>query len=146
TGRLPLAVALAAAACVEGAAGQDGGDPREAALRDARGAQARFERERVARLPIDHDWPGGGCDEVVGRICMRAPAGDWYPPPEDERIVQARETLLAELAAAGEDAPGDPWILGQRVFYLGEAGRWEEALALVRPDACTDADPCRVLE
>ena len=32
------------------------------------------------------------------------------------------------LAAAG--ALGDPWILGQRVVYLGEAGRWDEAHSL----------------
>lgn len=38
-------------------------------------------------------------------------------------MVAARERLLAELAAAAGEAPGDGWIAGQRVRYLVEAGR-----------------------
>jgi hypothetical protein len=106
----------------------------------ARDAQARFERERVRWLPSNRSWGGGPCDEILGRMCLRDdPGGDWYPEPEDARIGTARETLLAALAEAGARAPGDPWIVGQRVFYLGEAGRWDEALALAAAPECAGA-------
>jgi hypothetical protein len=101
------------------------------AVSRARSAQARFERVRRQFSPVRNDWSGSDCDEHVGRLCLRYDeGGDWWPQREDARIVSARSELLDSLAAA--DRPTHPWILGQRVAYLAEAGRWSDAEALAR--------------
>jgi hypothetical protein len=106
-----------------------------AEVRDrARGAQTRFERYRRLHLPSTWGSWGGQCDEVIGRMCMRHGEGDWEPVPESPEIRAAREQLLGELRIAGERIPGDTWITGQRIFYLGEVGRWTEAVHVA--DAC----------
>ena len=114
---------------------------------DAHDAQRRFEINRVRWLPATASLRYGPCDQVLGRFCLRDDEGDdWYPGPEDPRIVRAREELLDVLAAAG--TLGDPWILGQRVVYLGEAGRWDEARSLAAA-ACGGGEGngwCRALE
>ena len=113
----------------------------DAGLRSARDAQRRFERERVRWFPVTRSWGGGDCDEVLGRMCLHHREGsDWYSTPEDPRIGAARDELLAELAGAAAHSPDDDWILGQRVFYLGEAGRWEEAAALAARCAVAEQD------
>ena len=116
-------------------------------VRDAHDAQRRFEINRVRWLPATASLRYGACDEVLGRMCLRDDeGGDWYPGPEDARIARAREELLDVLAAA--EALGDPWILGQRVVYLGEAGRWDEAHSLAAA-ACGGGEGdgwCRALE
>ena len=116
-------------------------------VRDARDAQRRFEIDRVRWLSATASRRYGACDEVLGRMCLRNDEGDdWYPGPEDPRIARAREELLDVLAAAG--TLGDPWILGQSVVYLGEAGRWDEARALAAA-ACSGGEGdgwCRALE
>lgn len=106
-------------------------------LSDARAAQTRFERLRVYYSPQSW-WSGSGpCDERVGRFCLRfgreseeegedRPAPT--PRPESEEITDAREDLLETLARIGEAIPGDPWVAGQRVSYLAETQRWDEAL------------------
>lgn len=104
------------------------------AVEAAKQAQARFERRRLRWADRDRTgtW-GGECDERLGRMCLRfEEGGDWWPGDEDPDLVEAREALLEELAQAARTAPGDPWILGQRVVYLGEAGRWGEAGLLAR--------------
>ena len=116
-------------------------------IRDARNAQRRFEIDRARWLPATASPRYGPCDEVLGRMCLRDDEGDdWYPGPEDPRIERAREELLDVLAAAGTRV--DPWILGQRVVYLGEAGRWDEARSLAGA-ACRGGEEdgwCRALE
>jgi tetratricopeptide (TPR) repeat protein len=130
--------ALAPARSLAQAVDPPGGTPAERgqrereALGDARAAQSRFEIARAQWLPRTAGWSGGDCDERIGRMCLRHDEGDWWPGPEDARIVAAREGLLAQLAAAHALAPAEPWILGQRVLYLGEAGRWEAADSLAR--------------
>jgi hypothetical protein len=47
-------------------------------------------------------------------------------------VAAAREDLLQVLKSVGEALPGDRWVLGQRVRYLGDVGRWSEAEALAR--------------
>lgn len=100
-------------------------------LAQARRAQRDFEnfhRSHLSRVPE----PGGGsCDERIGRICLHYDGGDaWESKKEESSVTEARERLLDTLEAKGDDLPGDRWILGQRVRYLGHLGRWDEALAL----------------
>ena len=118
-----------------------------ALLREARAAQARYERRRVQFFPITPSAGGGtDCDERVGRMCLRFGRGsDWEPPPEREEVRELREELLATLERVAGQIPGDDWVLGQRVHYLGEADRWSEAEGLARE--CQGASPwwCRAL-
>ncbi|MGD2068549.1 MAG: hypothetical protein PVI57_07665 [Gemmatimonadota bacterium] len=111
----------------------------------AREAQARFERERVRHLP--RGWEsGGGCDDEVGRMCWRHDTGgSWTPEPEVPEIESARRRLLETLAGVARDIPGDSWVLGQRVWYLGESGRWEEAAHLARRCGTPDLGWCDAL-
>ena len=99
--------------------------------REARDLQSRFERHRVRDLP--RTLAGGlrECDEVIGRLCIWDEADDeWNPRPEPPTIRRARNALLADLAALAEAIPGDHWLFGQRIRYLAEADRLEEAEAL----------------
>lgn len=113
--------------------------PDSSQLHDrARDAQRRFERERIRRLPFR--FAGSGpCDERIGRFCMdHRSDGLWDFPPEDPRVQAARESFLTELHSISERIPGDAWVLGQRVFYLGEADRWEDAARLA--ERCEGGD------
>lgn len=108
-------------------------EPDSVALRRAAvEAQARFERVRGGYIPAR--WGGGTrCDERIGRMCW-SHGGDeeWLPPPEPERLRAERDSLLAALEATALSLPGDTWVAGQRVRYLGETGRWTEAAAVAR--------------
>lgn len=118
-----------------------------ALLSRARELQRRFEIRRVGHLPRGESWGGGECDDVVGRMCWRhGTGGDWVPEPEATEIVLEREKLLAGLAEIGDEIPGDAWVLGQRVWYLGEAGRWSEALELARRCGPSERWWCHALE
>jgi hypothetical protein len=125
-------------------------DPQEdsaAAVDRARRAQATFERRREGWMSVERGGWGNNCDEVLGRFCLTmGEVGDWWPGEEREELVEARDGLIDELGALAGAAPGDPWITGQRVWYLGEAGRWPEALDVAR--RCTAPRPgwCRALE
>lgn len=120
-------------------------------LRGARGAQASFERTRFYALPWTEDTGGGSCrenrGEIIGRFCFTQndDEEDWEPPAEKEAVTRARDRLLGELAEAAGELPGDGWVAGQRVRYLLEAGRTDEAMAAAR--ACR-GEPgwCRALE
>jgi hypothetical protein len=120
-----------------------------AALESARRAQGRFERDRVRMIPRDREgFSGGACDERLGRMCVRLESGSdwWWPEVEPPELTMARDQLIRELAEAGRDAPGDGWLLGQRVIYLGEAGRWSEAGVLARQCGLFEAWWCAALE
>ncbi|MGW8265743.1 MAG: hypothetical protein ACWGSQ_05195 [Longimicrobiales bacterium] len=54
-------------------------------------------------------------------------------------MIDGREELLERLAEAAERIPGDLWILGQRIRYLGDVGRWEEAQQIA--EECTGGEP-----
>jgi hypothetical protein len=108
-------------------------EPDSVALRRAAGeAQARLERIRTQLLPSR--WGGGNrCDERIGRMCWTHGGDeDWYPPPDPERLTVARDSLLSLLASTAREIPGDAWVAGQRVRYLGETGRWTEAMEVAR--------------
>ncbi len=100
-------------------------------LREAREAQREFEHFHRSRLNRTLDTGTGNCDEWVGRICLRwSGGGGWNPTSEDSTLVAAREDLLVALEGVGRQIPGDRWVLGQRIRYLGHIGRWEEASTL----------------
>ena len=113
----------------------------------AEDAQGRFERIRRRHLP--YVWDGGRrpCDERIGRFCLwHGGEDDWEPVPDPADLVEARDELLATLARAADHIPADEWILGQRVRYLGEAGRWEDAVRLGRACGGAVSSWCSVLE
>ena len=104
-----------------------------AALRQARAAQAAFERFRYHRLPRTHARASGPCTERIGRWCF------WFEPesadglPEEPAEVAERRGLLVyELSTAAESVPGEPWIVGQLVRYLVESGDVQGAVAVAR--------------
>ncbi len=106
------------------------------AVRDARAAQAAFERTRVRNLPWSQDGGrgGSGCDEIIGRFCVwhEDEEDGWTPPPEPAALRTARERLVARLDSAARRAPGDEWIAGQRVRYQVEGGGARTAVAAAR--------------
>lgn len=95
-----------------------------------RKAQSRFERVRAGRLSWHRGDPSRACHEYVGRYCVWHDEADdeWQPPPPHRDVEEARDALLAELADAADEVPGDGWIAGQRIAYLLEAGRNDRAL------------------
>ncbi|HEX6746010.1 MAG TPA: hypothetical protein VF092_01760 [Longimicrobium sp.] len=106
-------------------------------LRDARRAQAAFERVRFTHLPWTMDSGAGGagtCDEIVGRFCIwkTDTEEDWKVPPEHAEVVRERDSLIADLDRAAAASPGDAWVAGQRVRYLVEAGRHADAARAAR--------------
>lgn len=111
-------------------------DPRpdSAAVRDrARTLQTRFERRRVRLLPRSLSGGSHRCDEIIGRLCIWDDGDEgWRPQEEPAEIGAARTALLAELDSLGALIPGDHWIFGQRVRYLVEAGRLDDAEGLAR--------------
>ncbi len=147
------ALALASTAAVDptawnlqetpGSAARDSSD----VLGEARSVQARFERQRRHFLPWADGGGGGPCEERVGRFCMWHSGDDgWQPVADTPEMVALREGLLAGLAELAVEIPGDTWILGQRVFYLAEAGRWSEAGDLARACGAQPGWWCAVLE
>jgi len=97
----------------------------------ARAAQLRFERLRRDHLPNAHSSRPGSCDEQVGRFCY------WY----DERapksielpiVTHARDTLVHTLDSLARVVPANRWISGQRVRYLAESERYDDALTAAR--------------
>jgi hypothetical protein len=122
-------------------AGTHSSPPDSAALiREARRAQGSFERRRVSHFPLTDRGGGTECDERIGRMCLRFGSGsDWEPPPERDEVRALRQGLLDILHRVGSAIPGDDWVLGQRLHYLGEGGLWPEAEELAR--RCGGATP-----
>jgi tetratricopeptide (TPR) repeat protein len=98
-----------------------------------RAAQEGFETYRRRNAP-GFQVPTGPsrCDEVIGRFCY------WYteegprPPAEPPRIVEARDRLISRIDSIGSVHPNDRWISGQRVRYLTEAERYDDAVRAAR--------------
>ena len=101
--------------------------------RHARTLQTRFERLRLRNLPRVPDGGSHECDEIIGRLCVWDDGDDdWRPKEEPAAIIDGREDLLAGLDSLSGLVPGDHWVLGQRIRYLVEAGRLEDAEAVAR--------------
>ncbi len=113
-------------------------------VRDARSAQAGFERTRRANLPLNNGGTSGRCDVRVGRFCYWWDDGEFPPPPESHRTKAARAALIDRLAQGAQRVPGDGWIAGQRVRYLVEDGRAGDAVSAAR-ECRADASWCAAL-
>jgi hypothetical protein len=105
----------------------------------ARAAQALYERRRLRHLPVTSISFTDACDETIGRFCSWYDEGDWSPEPEPPDVEALRSALLAVLDSVQRYRPGDGWVLGQRVWYHSEAGRWQDALNVSR--ACDVVEP-----
>ena len=132
-----LAAASAVLAPALAAQSRDTSNPDSVALHEeAKEVQARFERFREERIPPELAGYGRGCDEIVGRFCLRFEDGEdeseWTVPEEPVEFGMARVQVLRELAEIHDQIPRDSWILGQRVFYMGEVGNWRGAENLIR--------------
>ena len=135
---LPAAAfAVLAATPALAAQDRDAANPDSVSLHErAKEVQARFERFREERIPPELAGYGRGCDEIVGRFCLRFEDGEdeseWTVPEEPIEFGMARVQVLQELAEIHRQIPRDSWILGQRVFYMGEIGNWQGAERLIR--------------
>ncbi len=134
-GAAPLAAQdtsrTAGTAAPSATAGADTAPPRDP-HQLAQQAQYDFERFRRLHLPRftgRNFRPGGRCPEPVGMWCYFYEE-DEPAMPELPEAAQARAKLLATLDSLGRDNPADDWISGQRVRYLIESGRPQEALAV----------------
>lgn len=117
--------------------------PDSAALHDrARSLQVRFERQRVRALPRTLGGGSRECDETIGRLCVWDDGDEQEPRPEPPEVGRDRNELLAELAALADSIPGDHWVFGQRMRYLAEAGRLEDAEKLATACGLPDRWRC----
>jgi hypothetical protein len=116
-------------------------------LRSARSEQASFEAFRRGQLPT-----GAGmsepCDVHLGRYCYWRGDGEeeQSPPVDPPRVIERRDALLRMLDSASVAVTGDPWIAGQRVRYLLEGGRTDEALGYAARECRASAWWCAALE
>jgi hypothetical protein len=151
-GRVSPGVAVLAVACALASpsppALQDAPDPEEV-VDEAKGRQRAFELHRRRRLPYAGGRSGDRCDEIVGRYCLWHEDGrdrDREPPEESESVARARDELLEHLAAALRRVPDSDWLVGQRVRYLLEADRPEEAMKQATEGCRAAGWWCRALE
>ena len=96
-----------------------------------RSAQASFESFRRSRLPYGESGYGRDCDVRVGRWCYwreEEPDDDNGPEPEPAAVRDRRNELIRVLDSVARVLPGDQWIAGQRIRYLVEAERTDDAL------------------
>lgn len=124
------------------AAVQDSAGLRE----EARKAQEQLEQFRESRIPPEIRTGGGRCDEMVGRMCFRFERDEDPIQPEPLELEMARRDLLNTLINVHRSIPGDGWVLGQLVFYLGEANRWSNALDFVNQCKVADTWWCDALK
>jgi len=104
-----------------------------------RAAQEGFETFRRRNAPAFSVRSGPDrCDEQVGRFCY------WYeedgpePPRESDRTREARDRLIEQIDSIGRLHPNDKWVSGQRVRYLTEAGRHDDAIRAAQ--TCTSRE------
>ena len=112
---------------------------------EAREAQLQLEQFRESRIPPEMRTGPGRCDEMVGRMCFRFERDEDPIQPEPLELEMARRDLLNTLLRVHRAIPGDPWVLGQLVFYLGEANRWTNALEFAQECAVAEVWWCDAL-
>lgn len=105
-------------------------------LEEARDVQARVERYREQRTPPELASIVRRCDEIVGRLCFRFEElheeMPWEAPQAPIELELARTRAITKLGQIARKIPGDPWVLGQRVYYLGEANAWQMASSVAQ--------------
>ena len=101
-------------------------------VRDLQSAQRSFESFRRMRLPVrERSW--GPCEIHIGRYCYWRGDDEDDPMPEEPLSIRARRiALIRALDSAAAILDGDPWIAGQLVRYLVEAGRIDDAIRFSR--------------
>ena len=138
-----LALVLGPASSLSAQSGGDGTDelPTDSTSlhEEAKHQQARFESYRESRLPPTISFDVAMCDELVGRLCFRHETGYSPMPEEPLEISLARREFVRTLNAIGAKIPGDSWVLGQRVLYMAESGRWGQAQQLA--ERCNGPEP-----
>lgn len=114
-------------------------------VRSAKSAQSSFESFRRTHLPVGYGF-SGPCDVHIGRYCYwRGDDDEEHQPEEAPEIVKRRDELLRVLDGISTVVPGDPWVAGQRVRYLVEAGRTDDALRFAGTECHASADWCAAL-
>ena len=78
------------------------------------------------------------CDERVGRFCYWYDEDSPAPPDEPDQIRDARAKLIEKIDSTGREFPNDRWVSGQRIRYLTEAGRYDDAIRAAQ--ACTSRE------
>ncbi len=153
---LSASLTLTLSACVGGASAVAGQEPPGAPVPDSaalhaelQGAVDAYERSRRRLAPADW-FPRAtrGCDQYIGRMCLTLGAGAdwWFPETSPEAMEEARLRLIGRLADGVQALPGDAWLLGQLVRYLGEGREWELATTWLDPCPPVDRAWCQVLE
>lgn len=98
----------------------------------ARQRQRGLEELRVAHAdPVPRYYR---CWERVGRSCLSYVPEAVMGHREPGEVVVARDSLLSLLDSASAILPGDGWLANQRVRYLIEAGRLDDARGII--EAC----------
>jgi hypothetical protein len=116
-------------------------------VRAARSAQISFEAFRRAHLPPGDSF-SGPCDVTIGRYCYGRgddDDDDRPPPPERPDVRERRAELVRQLDSATSALPGDAWLAGQRVRYLVEADRPDDALHFALHDCRAGVAWCNAL-
>jgi hypothetical protein len=125
---------------------QGGGPPQAAAdsaalRRDARRAEARFERIARERAPLTIGSWGGNCDEIVGRFCLTYSSESLpAPAPEPALVSHTRREAVEALRRAFAYAPAELDVTGPLVRYLIEDERGAEAASAARAYLALSAD------
>jgi hypothetical protein len=98
-------------------------------IEELRAAQEGFEtfRRRNARAFELRTGPDR-CDERVGRFCYWYDEDSPKPPPEADRVIEARDRLIGQIDSVARLYPNDRWLSGQRVRYLTDAERYDDAV------------------
>ncbi len=120
------------------------------ALKAARRAQGDFEVVRRRLLPRQEGLSGRNCEVVIGRYCHWQNGNGTGPPPESPKVIAGRERLLIVLDSVGTVIPEDRWVLAQKLRYLMEAERPEDADSvaiecIARATASATKSWCRAL-
>lgn len=114
-------------------------------VKKAHERQRDFEMFRQSRIPVETARNGGSCDAQIGRICIWFGGEDEADFPEESIQVGMARNQLLELLAQTSDQIADPWVVGQRVYYLAEAGNLREAEQVADNCALTDDWWCSAL-
>jgi hypothetical protein len=125
-----IAITVAASAQADSVPTRSSPSDSIAVAKQAHRLQRDFENRRFLLLPLVASR-GDNCDVRVGRWCYWQEDAE-SAPADPKSIVELRARFLDRLAGLATRVPGDRWISGQRVRYLSEARRGEDAITVAR--------------